>query len=73
MAIIPPIVIGVVPSVNVKFQGAVPVKATLKLVLDPEQIDVVPESTAVGKEFTEIIAVPEKIPAQFASFTPVSE
>jgi hypothetical protein len=55
LVLVPFIVTGVVPSVYVKVHGAVPVRATLKLVLDPLQIVVVPVITEVGRGLTVII------------------
>ncbi|MNT15994.1 hypothetical protein D3C72_1510770 [compost metagenome] len=48
-------VVGVVPSVYVKFQGGVPVKAILKVAVPPLQIVCVGPITAVGFGLTFIV------------------
>ena len=68
------IVTGIVPSVYVMLQGAVPVKVTLSAAVCPLHIVFVPLSTAVCLGFTVITALPV-IPAGNAthllSFTDV--
>ena len=56
------------------FQGGAPVKATDRLVEEPEQIPAVPLITAVGKALTVTTALPVyEVPEQLASLTAVKE
>ncbi len=52
-------------------QFGVPVNATLKFELAPIQIAFVPDKVAVGFGLIVTVAVPEKVPVQFASETAV--
>jgi len=56
----------VTPSEKVNDQGPVPVKLTVKEVVEPEQIEVVPVMAAVGPGFTVIATfcgIPAQVPA----------
>ena len=72
-AAIPATLTGVTPSVYVKFQGALPVKAIVMLGIgSPIQIIPPPEITAVGNGSVTIVAEPLVVPVHKASFTAVT-
>ena len=56
-----------VPSVYLYSNGATPVKESVRFVLVPRQISLVPDIAAVGNGITVTTAAPAPDPAQLAS------
>ena len=67
VASVPELMVCTKPSDQVRLNGAVPVRFALIVVDPPAQIAALPLTAAVGIGFTVMTALPDEVPAQFAS------